>query len=62
MLATIVAPNEYLGKVLQLCAARRGELLDQSSAGEGRFLVRYVLPLAELAINLYSEIKSRTQG
>ncbi|KAG1665472.1 hypothetical protein FOA52_007604 [Chlamydomonas sp. UWO 241] len=62
VVASIVAPNAYLGKVLQLCSARRGELLDQAPAGDGRFLVRYVLPLSELATDLYSEVKSRTQG
>ena len=62
VMATIVAPSQYLGKVMQLCSGRRGELLEQGSAGEGRFLLRYVLPLAELATDLYSEIKSLTQG
>ena len=49
-------------QVLQLCSGRRGELLEQTTAGEGRFLVRYTLPLAELATDFYSEIKSATQG
>ena len=40
----------------------RGQGCRQGSAGEGRFLLRYVLPLAELATDLYSEIKSLTQG
>ena len=45
-----------------LCADRRGDLIEQVAAGEGRMMLRYVLPLAELATDLYSEIKSRTQG
>ena len=45
-----------------LCSERRGDLLEQATAGEGRVLLRYMLPLSELATDLYSEIKARSQG
>ena len=54
--------SSYQGKVMELCSDRRGDLIEQVAAGEGRMMLRYVLPLAELATDLYSEIKSRTQG
>ena len=47
---------------MSLCSDRRGDLIEQVAAGEGRIMLRYILPLSELATDLHSEIKSRTQG
>lgn len=59
--ATILVPVEYLGRVMELCQGRRGELLEHSQLGAGRALLRYTLPLAELASDFYSRLKSATQ-
>ncbi|MEW5309621.1 MAG: hypothetical protein WDW38_001499 [Sanguina aurantia] len=60
--ATIIAPNDVLGKVMDLCQGRRGTQTEHSAVGGDRTLLRYTLPLAELAGDFYSELKSRTQG
>ena len=61
--ATIIGPHHCLGKIMQLCQARRGDLTEQQVIGEGeRFLLRYTLPLSALASDLYAEIKSRSSG
>ncbi len=64
-------------QVMELCGDRRGELLEHTmlagvgaaaggdggaEADGGRCLLRYVLPLSELAGHLYSDLKARTQG
>eukprot|EP00195_Chlamydomonas_chlamydogama_P016553 CAMPEP_0202908548 /NCGR_PEP_ID=MMETSP1392-20130828/46429_1 /ASSEMBLY_ACC=CAM_ASM_000868 /TAXON_ID=225041 /ORGANISM="Chlamydomonas chlamydogama, Strain SAG 11-48b" /LENGTH=570 /DNA_ID=CAMNT_0049597945 /DNA_START=323 /DNA_END=2035 /DNA_ORIENTATION=+ len=60
--ATIVVPSEYVGRVIELCQSRHGEQVEHAAMGPGRTLLRYVLPLAELASDFYSELKSKTQG
>ncbi|GLI68873.1 hypothetical protein VaNZ11_013419 [Volvox africanus] len=60
--ATLISPDAYLGRLMELCAARRGEQLEHSSLGGGRTMLRYRLPLAELAGDFYSLVKSRSQG
>jgi GTP-binding protein LepA len=62
VIASIISPAQYQGTVMGLCSDRRGDLLEQAVAGEGRILLRYTLPLSELATDFYSEIKARTQG
>lgn len=47
--ATIIAPNDVLGKVMDLCQGRRGTQTEHSAVGGDRTLLRYTLPLAELA-------------
>ncbi len=39
---------------MSLLSDRRGDILEQAAVGEGRVMLRYVLPLAELATDLYS--------
>ncbi|EFJ51989.1 hypothetical protein VOLCADRAFT_72951 [Volvox carteri f. nagariensis] len=60
--ATIICPDGCVGRLMELCAGRRGEQLEHSSLGGGRSMLRYRLPLAELAGDFYSLVKSRSQG
>ncbi|GIL99227.1 hypothetical protein Vretimale_4455 [Volvox reticuliferus] len=60
--ATLISPDIYLGRLMELCAGRRGEQLEHSSLGGSRTMLRYRLPLAELAGDFYSLVKSRSQG
>ncbi|MGZ4125846.1 MAG: translation elongation factor 4, partial [Actinomycetota bacterium] len=48
VLATIITPSEYLGPVLELCQARRGEMVDIKYLSPERAEVHYHLPLAEI--------------
>lgn len=59
---SIVTPSVSVGRVMTLCAERRGDLMEHSHVGGERALLRYTLPLAELATDFYSRLKSATQG
>jgi GTP-binding protein LepA len=60
--ATIIAPSDYLGAVLDLCETRRGEQVDMSYLSPERAEVHYVLPLAEIVFDFFDQMKSRTRG
>jgi GTP-binding protein LepA len=60
--ATIITPSEYLGPVLELCQARRGELADMQYLSPERAEVHYKLPLAESIIDFFDQLKSKTRG
>jgi GTP-binding protein LepA len=62
VLATIIVPTEYLGAVFELCQARRGELADLRYLSPERAEVHYVLPLAEIILDFFDQLKSRTRG
>jgi GTP-binding protein LepA len=62
VLATIITPSEYLGPVLELCQARRGELADITYLSPERAEVHYQLPLAEIIFDFFDQLKSRTRG
>ena len=59
--ATILAPNDYLGPVLQLCTERRGEQVELTYAG-ARAMVIYRLPLNEVIFDFHDRLKSLTRG
>jgi GTP-binding protein LepA len=60
--ATILAPKEYVGTIMELCQARRGSLIDMNYLSEDRVQLRYRLPLAEIVFDFFDALKSRTQG
>lgn len=60
--ATILAPKDYIGSIMELCQARRGSLIDMSYLSEDRVQLRYRLPLAEIVFDFFDALKSRTQG
>nr|WP_300145997.1 translation elongation factor 4 [Propionicimonas sp.] len=60
--ATILTPAEYIGTVLELCQARRGEQLGMDYLSEDRVEIRYLLPLAEIVFDFFDALKSRTKG
>ncbi len=62
ILAQIHAPAEYLGGILSLCQERRGVQRDLVVHGDNRAVVRYELPLAEVAVDFYDRLKSSTRG
>jgi GTP-binding protein LepA len=62
VLATIITPSDYLGPVLELSQARRGELLDMKYLSPERAEVHYRLPLAEIIFDFFDQLKSRTRG
>ncbi|GAA3624018.1 translation elongation factor 4 [Kineosporia mesophila] len=60
--ATMLAPSEYIGAIMELCQERRGSLLGMDYLSEDRVEMRYMLPLAEIVFDFFDQLKSRTKG
>src|SRR3954463_8748211 len=60
--ATILAPKEFVGPVMELCQERRGTHVDMSYLSEARVQMQYDLPLAEIVLDFFDQLKSRTKG
>ncbi len=60
--ATILMPSEFIGPVMELCQARRGQLQGMDYLSTERVEVRYMLPLAEIVFDFFDQLKSRTRG
>ncbi|MGV9662428.1 translation elongation factor 4 [Nocardia niigatensis] len=59
---TVIAPSEFVGTIMELCQARRGELLGMDYLSETRVEMRYTLPMAEIIFDFFDSLKSRTRG
>ncbi|KAL3693291.1 hypothetical protein R1sor_006942 [Riccia sorocarpa] len=74
VLATIITPSEYVGSLMTLCSERRGEQIEHSFIDgiptipfcltfyRQRVMLKYKLPLREVVIDFYNELKSITSG
>jgi GTP-binding protein LepA len=60
--ATVLAPSEFIGTIMELCQQRRGTLLGMDYLSEDRIEIRYNLPLAEIVFDFFDQLKSRTRG
>ena len=60
--ATVLAPSEFIGGIMELCQQRRGTLLGMDYLSEDRVEIRYTLPLAEIVFDFFDQLKSRTRG
>ena len=60
--ATVIAPVSYVGAVMELCQARRGTHVDMHYLSPERAQLRYDLPLAEIVLDFFDQLKSRTAG
>ncbi|KAJ3275361.1 Translation factor guf1 mitochondrial [Terramyces sp. JEL0728] len=59
---TFVAPDKYLGRIIELCNSHRGEQLDCSYISDNRVMLKYKLPMAEILTQFYDRLKSCTSG
>jgi GTP-binding protein LepA len=67
---SIITPDRYIGAIMELVTGRRGEFkhmeyLDQglyARQGERRVLLEFRMPLSEMLVDFYDQLKSRTQG
>ncbi len=59
---SIVAPATYIGTLMELTTNRRGVFLDLEYLDPQRVLMRFEMPLAELIVDFYDQLKSRTAG
>ncbi|WP_406449975.1 translation elongation factor 4 [Streptomyces sp. NBC_00876] len=60
--ATVLAPSEFIGAIMELCQQRRGTLLGMDYLSEDRVEIRYTLPLAEIVFDFFDQLKSKTRG
>jgi len=60
--ATILTPSEYTGTVMELCQQRRGELQKMEYLSPERIELVYSIPLAEVVVDFFDQLKSRTKG
>ncbi|MGY2066152.1 translation elongation factor 4 [Blastococcus sp. SYSU DS0619] len=60
--ATVIAPSDYTGAIMELCQGRRGQLGGMDYLSESRVELRYTLPLGEIIFDFFDALKSRTRG
>jgi GTP-binding protein LepA len=60
--ATILCPKDAVGAVMELCQERRGTHVGMSFLSEARVQLHYDLPLAEVVLDFFDQLKSRTKG
>ncbi|MBF6555896.1 MAG: elongation factor 4 [Acidimicrobiales bacterium] len=60
--ATILTPAEYTGPVMDLCQGRRAEMTKMEYLSPERVEFVYQIPLAEVVVNFFDQLKSRTKG
>jgi GTP-binding protein LepA len=59
---TILSPAEYTGTLMDLCQSRRGEMKRMDYIGSERVELQYDVPLGEVVIDFFDQLKSRTKG
>jgi GTP-binding protein LepA len=62
LLCTILTPSEYTGTLMELCQTRRGDMRKLEYLSPERVELVYRLPLAEVVVDFFDQLKSRTQG
>jgi GTP-binding protein LepA len=60
--AQVIVPKDYVGDVMGLCNERRGRFDHMEYLSEQRVLLAYELPLGEIVLDFYDQLKSRTRG
>jgi GTP-binding protein LepA len=60
--ASVIVPKDYVGPVMELATDRRGRFDHLEYLSEGRVLLSYELPLGEIVLDFYDQLKSRTRG
>jgi GTP-binding protein LepA len=60
--ATILCPRDHVGAVMELCQERRGTHVDMAFLSQERVQLHYDLPLAEIVLDFFDQLKSRTKG
>ena len=58
----MIVPKEYVGAIMELAQDRRGEFDHMEYLSESRVQLVYLLPLAEIVLDFYDQLKSRTRG
>ena len=60
--ASVITPSDYVGQVMELCQDRRGTHVDMHYLSPERVQIRYDLPLGEIVLDFFDQLKSSTRG
>jgi GTP-binding protein LepA len=60
--ASMMAPNEYVGAIMELCREKRGQYINMEYLTSQRVMITYKLPLGEILYDFFDALKSRTRG
>jgi GTP-binding protein LepA len=60
--ATMMAPNDYVGAIMELCQEKRGIFIDMQYMDETRVNIVYEIPLSEIVYDFFDQLKSSTKG
>ncbi len=59
---TVIVPSRYIGNVMELVTTRRGTFEEMTYLDEDRVQLNFKMPLAEVIVDFYDQLKSKTQG
>ena len=62
MKVSVITPSQYIGTLMELSTGRRGTFQTMEYLDPQRVLLNFELPLAEVIVDFYDQLKSRTQG
>ncbi|XP_028347667.1 translation factor GUF1, mitochondrial isoform X2 [Physeter macrocephalus] len=62
VLGTIITPDEYTGKIIMLCQARRAVQKNMMYIDQNRIMLKYLFPLNEIVVDFYDSLKSLSSG
>ena len=60
--ATVITPPEYVGTIMELSQNRRGALANMEYLHDGRVIISYEMPLSEVIVDYFDQLKSRSKG
>jgi GTP-binding protein LepA len=60
--ATVITPQEYVGSIMDITISRRGSLANMEYLHDGRVILTFELPLVEVIVDYFDQLKSRTKG
>jgi GTP-binding protein LepA len=60
--ATMMAPNDYVGPIMEICQQKRGVFIDMQYLDETRVSIVYEIPLSEIVYDFFDQLKSSTKG
>ncbi len=62
MRTTVIVPTRHVGPVMELAQGKRGSLVEMTYVDPTRAMLRYEMPLGEVIVDFYDQLKSRSQG
>ena len=60
--ATMMAPNDYVGAIMELCQNKRGNFITMEYMDETRVSIIYEIPFSEIVYDFFDQLKSSTKG